>query len=259
MPNTLLTGYNSADPADTDIDVKIGTTGTLSDRIPLGPGTVVDGDVFVGVGGDPSVVVGAGGTITGEKYALTEEPEFPVITPPPLPDMGTDLSADSTTLTIGPADSGKYTAITLSGGGGAGVLEIDGGDVALHITGNIDVGNGCEVIVREGSSLTIYADGDLYADNSMGFNNEPGNVEDFALYGTGEGEQEFALKAKSNVFGVVYAPNANITLYPSSEIHGALVGNNVTIKSGGTFYYDEALKALHDVGARFVVQRWYEE
>jgi hypothetical protein len=113
MPKSLVTGYNSADPLDTDIDVKIGTTSTLADRIPLGPGTVVDGDIFVGVGGDPGTVIGAGGTVNGAKFALLEPIEFPVITPPPLPNIGTSLSAKDKTLTIGPADSGTYTDITL--------------------------------------------------------------------------------------------------------------------------------------------------
>ncbi len=257
MPNTLLAGYNSADPTDTDIDVKIGTTSTADDRITLGPGTVVDGDVFVGVDGDPARGIGAGGTVNGEKFALLEEIEFPVITPPPLPKIGTSLSAKDATLTLRPANSGMYTDITLLQ---AGILEITGGSVVLHITGNIDLGNSCEVIVRDGSSLTIYVDGDINADNSMGFNNEAGNVKDFAVYATGTG-QTFNLKAKSIIFGTIYAPNVDITLYPGTEIHGALVGDNVQFKSGTSFYYDEALRdvTVYDEGVYFVVKRWREQ
>lgn len=103
---TLVEGYNSADPIDTDFDLKIGTTSTLADSIPLGPGTVVKGDVFVGVGGDPQTVIGAGGTITGKKYTLDVEPDLPVITPPSLPAMGMALSAKGQTITLGPTGSG---------------------------------------------------------------------------------------------------------------------------------------------------------
>ena len=262
MPNTLVAGYNSADPFDTDFDLKIGTTSTLADRIPLGPGTVVDGDVFVGVGGDPEIVIGPGGTITGKKYSLSIEPVFPTIIPPSLPTTGTGLSATGQTITLGPAESGQYTGIDLSqAGGNPGALEIQGGDVVLHITGDIDMGNGCELIVRPGSSLVIYIDGDISADNSVGFNNEAGNVRDFKLYATGASEQVFSLKAKSSIFGAVYAPNANITLYPSAEMRGAIVGQSVTFKSGAAFYYDEALRenvSANDEGARFIIKRWYE-
>jgi hypothetical protein len=258
MPNALLAGYNSADATDTDFDLTIGTTSTAAGSIPIGPGTVIDGDVFVGVGGDPGTVIGAGGTITGQKYPLLEEPDFPVITPPALTDIGTALSATGTTITLDPTRSGKYTGINLS----SGVLEIQGGDVELYITGNINMGNGCEIIVRPGSSLTLYVDGDIYADNSGGINNQAGNVKDFQLYATGTGEQVFNLKAKSSIFGTVYAPNVDITLYPNAEMRGAIVGKNVTFKSGGTFYYDEALKdnvSIDDVGARFIVKRWRED
>jgi len=263
MPNTKVAAYNSADPKDTDFDLKIGTTSIVSDRIPLGPGTVVDGDVFVGVGGDPESVIGAGGTITGNKYPLSKEPDFPVITPPSLTDMGTPLSAKGETITLSIDDSGTYTGIDLSSSGGnPGVLEIKGGKVVLHITGNIDMGNSCEVIVNPGSSLVIYIDGNVSANNSVGFNNQAGNVRDFQLYTTGTGEQVFDLKAKSSIFGTVYAPNVNITLYPSAEMHGAIIGKSVTFKSGCTFYYDESLRdnlSVYDEAVSFVIKRWREE
>ena len=263
MPNTLVAGYNSQDATDTDFDLKIGTTSTVANSIPIGPGTVIKGDVFVGVGGNPGTVIGAGGTITGQKLTLHEELDFPVITPPTLTDTGTALSATGATITLDPTGSGTYTGISLSqSGGNQGVLEIQGGDVVLYITGDINMGNGCEVIVRPGSSLTLYVDGNISADNSVGFNNQAGNVRDFQLFATGTDTQEFSLKAKSSIFGTIYAPDVDITLYPSAEMRGAIVGENVTFKSGGTFYYDEALRdnvSIDDVGARFIIKRWREE
>jgi len=260
MPNTLVTGYNSANPTDTDFSVKIGTTSTEADRIPIGPGTVIDADVFVGVGADPATVIGAGGTITGRKYSLVVEVDFPVITAPSLPVTGTALSAKGATIKLAPADSAQYTGIQLAQTAGLpGVLEISGGKVLLHITGDIDIGNGCEVIVNPGSSLIIYIDGNIAADNSLGFNNEAGNVKDFQIYGTGV-DQVFDIKAMSSIFGIIYAPEAQINIYPGGEIRGALVGKDVTFKSGCTFYYDEALRdaTLDDEGVRFVVKRWKE-
>ncbi len=261
MPGSIVDGFNSADPTDSDADLKIGTLSTVADSIPIGPGTVINGDVFVGVGGDPGTVIGAGGTITGRKYALIVEPEQPVISVPPLPDTGTELAAKGATVTLTPAQSGTYTGITLAqAGGSAGILEITGGKVALHITGNIDMGQGCELVIEPGSSLVLYVDGDIYADNSGGLNNQAGNVRDFQIYGTGDGEQVFDLKAKSKIFGTIYAPNADITVYPNGDIAGAIVGRNVTFKSGCTFYYDEALRdvTIEDEGVRFVVKRWQE-
>lgn len=262
MPNTLISGYNSADPTDTDTDVKIGTTATKDDSITLGPGSVVDGDVFVGLGGDPQDVIGAGGTITGQKYALTESVQFPVITVPALPDFGADINVKGAPArTLRPADSGTYKEIKLSSEAGIpGVLVIDEGDVVLHLTGKIDLGNSAEIIVRNGSSLTLYADGDIAAKNSAGFDNENSLTSTLKIFATGEGDQSFELKAKSSVFGVVYAPNTDIELYPGANLYGAIVGKSISIKSGGAFYYDEALRDVSpdDEGVRFVIERWWE-
>jgi len=260
MPKSLVDGYNSSDPFDPYINIKIGTTSTLDGRIPLGPGTVVNGDIFVGVEGDPQDVIGAGGSVNGRKFALLDDIDLPKVTPPPLPDKGKGLQSKSGIITIGPADSGKYANITLENSKVPGGLEITGGRVVLYITGNITMGKGCEVIVRAGSSLVIYVDGDVTTENSTGFNNEAGNIKKFALYATGT-NQTFNLKAKSSIFGVVYAPDVDINMYPGSTVNGAIVGKNITFKSGGSFYYDEALQdaSIYEEAVHFAVTFWQDE
>jgi hypothetical protein len=102
----------------------------------------------------------------------------------------------------------------------------------------------------------------ISADNSVGFNNEAGHVRDFQLYAAGNGDWVLNLKARRSVFGAMYAPNVDITPYPSVEMRGAIVGGNVTFKSGCTFYYGEALRnnvIACDEGGPFVVRRWQEE
>ena len=261
MPNTLITGYNSADPTDTDIDVRIGTTSINDNSITLGPGSVVEGDVFVGADGDPAEVIGAGGTITGQKFTLTEELQFPVITVPALPSLGTDISAKGVTVTMTPADSGIYKEIKLSSKAGIpGVLEITGGRVVLYLTGNIELGNSTEIVVRANSSLVLYAGGNIATGNSAGFVNKNSLTSTLKIFATRQDTQTFELKAKSDVFGLVYAPNADVELYPKSKLYGAIVAGDISIKSNGTFYYDEALRNVSpdDEGAHFVVERWWE-
>ena len=68
------------------------------------------------------------------------------------------------------------------------------------------------------------------------------------------------MKAKSETFGVVYAPNADVELYPKTEIYGAIVAKSISIKSKGIFKYDKALRDVEpdDEGIHFVVERWWE-
>jgi hypothetical protein len=187
---------------------------------------------------------------------------LPQLTPPALPDTGLDLTAMSEIITIGPADSGQYGNISLASSVKAGILEIDGGDVVLYITGNIDLGNSCEIVVKDKSSLTIYLDGDIVSGNgsSIGTENPSKDALTIQLYGTGEGEQNFDIKAKNEWAGVIYAPNANIDLYAKGDVYGAIVADSFEFKNGGNYYYDEALRevSLEDEGVYFVVERWYE-
>ena len=257
---TLIDGYNSADSGDTDTEVQIATNSTLSDSIILNSGVTVDGAVLVGVGGDTEDVIKDLGSSTGLRYSMSEEIEFPAITPPTLPDMG-NINEHGSTRTLGPGDNGEYGSITLKKSNNPGILEIDGGDVVLYITGDIDMGQSCEIVIKPGSSLTIYLDGDLDAGNSNGINNETQIPGDFRLYGTSTGAQDLDLKADSDFYGAVYAPNADIEIKAGGDIYGSFTGDDFEFKAGSNFHYDEALRTadFDDEGVRFVVERWSEQ
>lgn len=259
---TVVDGYNSLDALDADFDVDIGTQSTSDATIILNSGVTVEGDVVVGIGGDPDTVIKDLGATTGDQYAATQNDPLPLITLPALPNKATAISAKDATVTLTPADSGTYTAIDLKNATLPGVLEISGGQVVLHITGDINLGQSCEIIVRNGASLTIYADGDIQCANGSNINTEnpPEAASTFQLYATGDDQQSFDLKAKSEFTGVIYAPNANIQLYAGGDAYGSIVANTFEFKSGGNYHYDEALRKVEtdDQGARFVVKRWYE-
>jgi len=259
--NTVIDGYNSGDPLDTDFNVDIGTQSTADSMIVLNSGVNVKGDVLVGIGGDPDTVIKDLGATTGDQFGGTEKDPLPLVTPPALPDMGTGLTAKSETITITPTENGQYGNISLASSSKAGILEIEG-DVVLYITGNINLGNSCEIIVKDNSSLTIYLDGDIVSGNgsSIGTENPSKDALTIQLYGTGEGEQNFDIKAKNEWVGVIYAPNANIDLYANGDVYGAIVADSFEFKNGGNYYYDEVLRevSLEDEGVYFVVERWYE-
>ena len=259
---TVVDGYNSLDALDTDSDVDIGTQSTSDASIILNKGVTVEGDVIVGIGGNPDTVINDLGATIGEQFSATQNDPLPVIVPPALPNKAAAISAKDTTVTLTPADSGIYTTIDLKNGSAPGVLEITGGEVTLHITGDISLGQSCEIVVRNGASLTIYADGDIQCGNNSNINTEnpPEAASTFQLYATGDDQQSFDLKAKSEFTGVIYAPNANIQLNAGGDAYGSIVANTFEFKSGGNYHYDEALRKVEtdDQGAHFVIKRWHE-
>lgn len=261
---TSINGYNSQDPLDTDTTADIATQSTADSSIALNSGVIVNGDVRVGLGGNPDTAIkDLGATIDGSKYGATTKDPLPQMTAPAeLFYLGTDIAAKGSTVTIGPADNGTYTGITLKSTGVPGVIEIDGGDVELHITGDIEVGQSCEIVIKEGSSLNLYVDGDIHCREGSGINveNPAKEAETLQLYATGEGTQSFDIKAKSEWVGVVYAPNADVDLYAGGDVYGSVVANNFEFKAGGNYHYDKALKdvSVDDFGVRFIIKRWIE-
>lgn len=230
---TMVDGYDSSNPSAGDVPVKIATSSEDEGSISLKPGSSVDGDMLLGIDG-----------------------YYPDVTPPILPAMGA-IDLMEATMDLGPEQSGQYSFVNVKNNG---QIVIDSGDVTLHITGDMWFGQGTELVIREGSSLTVYLDGNLTAGNSSGITNETQIPSNFALYGTGE-DQRFELKAKSDWFGVIYAPNAKITIKAGANIFGAFVSADFECKAGGYIYYDAALQNVSttDIGVMFVVDRWQEE
>ena len=233
---TIVDGYDSSTPGEDDVSANIATTSTDEGSIDLSSGTTVDGEVLVGVEG---------------AY-------LPTITPPSLPDMGA-ITVETGTLTIGTEDSGTYTSIDMKQGT---TLEVGGGgEVILYVTGDIDMGQDSELIIQPGTSLVIYLDGNFYARNSTGINNTTEDSTNFVLYGTGE-EQIIDLKAQSEWYGAVYAPNADLTIRSGADVYGSFITSSFQTTGGGTYiYYDAALQDVSetDVAAYFEVDRWQEE
>lgn len=262
--DTSIDAYNSLDALDTSTDADIATQSILDSSITLNSGVVVNGDVRVGRGGNPDTAIkDLGAEISGATYASPITEPLPEITAPTLFYKGTGISAQGDTVTITPADNGTYTDIDLKSTHDPGVLEISGGDVVLHVTGDIELGNSCEIVIEEGSSLTIYTDADIHCSNGSSINvQNPSKVANtLQIYATGEDDQYFDLKAKTEWVGVVYAPNADVDLYAGGDIYGSVVSNNFELKSGGNLHYDRALKTVdvEDEGVRLVVNRWSEE
>ena len=257
--NVTVDGYNSSDPTDTDVELNIGTLSNESEggSITIGNGSVIEGDVFVGFEGDPTAVIDNGGTINGSEITLPEDTTLQVVTPPTLTDMGTSINAN-VDLTIGPSDSGQYTGISV---GINKTLSVSGGDVTLYVTGDVDMTNGSVIIVESGASLALYLDGDFDADKADGVTNDTGFPINFKLYGTGPGIQQYTLKNGGEVFGLVYAPNADIIFKNNGDLKGAIIANNFDMKNGGTFYYDEALRdvTVNDEDITFEIRMWREE
>ncbi len=265
-PNTTASAYDSQNAGATGLKIQMGTLSTApTPTVVTKPGCVVNGDLFCGVGGDPSATISVDGTLTGKTYALTEEPE---IYTPKIP-LGLtakpDLHTYGKTITFTDANSGIYGTISIDNGSGNYGKLVISGNVTLAVTNFMFLGEGAEIYVNEGSTLIMYLASNFITENSSsitygGAVPDPSHIQ---IYGTRTGTpQIWTLKAKTSLCGVIYAPNANINLQAGKNMYGAIVGNsvNIDVQTGFSFYFDvNLLRATNlALGGGFRTNRWKE-
>lgn len=248
-------GYNSSDPTETDVDAKIGSQSTESNVVDIKTNSNINADIFISQNGSPDTIIKSMDqlNINGDVFYLSSDLYLPPISPPDYTASNGSISGKN--ITLNTSDSGKYDGISISNNG---TLSING-NVTLYVTGDIDLNNNAEIEINNNSSLKLYFDGDIDASNSSGFNNTteiPANLE---IYGTGT-DQDIDIKNSADIYGVVYAPNAEMTVHNKVDAYGSFIVKEFELKNGGEVYYDKALRQIteNDDLVRFTVTRWKE-
>lgn len=241
----------------------VGTNSTKKNTIDLKKGVTVKGDLVVGVGGGPDVIIidKKDVSILGETYALSEPYYFPSVVVPSfleaLPSSGT--LKGGVTIT----QSARYEKIDIKGGKKkAEVLTIDG-PVNLYITGDFTVGNSAGIQINTANPeayVNVYVDGKVDFKNGSEINNQGKSAKDLKIYGLNNCK-DIDLKNTSNFYGAVYAPDAKVTVHNSAEFYGPIVAKEFEQKSKGDFFYDAALRETEedDAAVHFTVKRWRED
>lgn len=234
---------------------KLATNSTTPDSIVLKAGVTIPGDIVIGPGGNPDTVINDKSTtvITGTTYPSEMSMQFPSVIVP------ADLLALAPTAYVndpcGITGDVRYNGMTI-----AGYQQVVG-ITRLFIDGKMTMGNGAELYMAPGSSLTVYLNGNMEDKNSAGITNATNDATKFLLYATDNCTQ-VDLKAKTDFYGAVYAPNATLTIYNNGDLYGAYVGNqNVEMKNSGGFYFDTRLLSvfMSDQQHYLGIERWWED
>lgn len=268
--NAAVDSYNSNNGAyhPTTNRRDRGTAGSLlieADAVDIGNGNIW-GYIATG-GGDPSV--GSTGSIRGadteagvridwSRVARDFYADFPPVTMPSGAGALTELPAgNNKNIGIpGVITTYRLSELTLRN---SHTLNING-PVVLQVTGDIDVKG--TLNVNATGSVTIYADGDINVGGNgmVNLTNIPSKM---ILYGTNSTElgQEIKLHGNGAVSGVVYAPNALLSLKGggnSGEMFGAVVAFRIFMNGNYAFHYDEALDDFGGGRPTFRLRNWQE-
>jgi hypothetical protein len=257
---TSITAYNQG--AD-DPPLQIGTNSTDSGAVTCKTGVTIDGDIVIGPGGDPDVVINdtTEASITGETYPSLIKNKTPQINvPQALRDMFSSGPIDSSTTL---SSSAKYDNINLTGASGdpnkVDKVTVDG-NVKIYVTGDLRLGNGDEVEIQANASLIVFLGGNLYIDNSGSINNLTKDPKKLKIYGL-DTCTNIDFKNSGVFYGAIYAPEADIHLYNGFNVYGAVVGKSFTQDVDANFFYDMLLRKIDasEIGVHMVIKRWSEQ
>jgi hypothetical protein len=233
------------------IPLKIGTTNNpnSSSQISLMPNSVVDGDILLGQGGIPSLVIGPGATYNN-IYAVATDYDLPM---PTVPDWLSSMPNQGSKSNPASITTGQYTNLSL---GNSQTLHVTG-DVVLYLTGKITLGNDAKIVVDPCSSLTIYLTGSFEGKYGAGVTNDTHDSTSFMLYGLAS--NDINIKNSDEFYGVVYAPNAYVEIYNGVKVQGSVIARKYKQDNSAKFTYDAKLRNITDVNmARFVPTHWRE-
>lgn len=149
-------------------------------------------------------------------------------------------------------------------------LTISGGDVALFVDGdlNLGTGGGEGLIIDDDSTLTIFVTGKTLVSSaiSMDATNSVNNDGDpiFSIYSSKEdkkNETGVVVNGGANLVANVYAPYANVSVNSGGGVFGAFRGKTLDVYGDGTLAIDEGLNKKSSDGkaseSEFV--SWQEE
>lgn len=243
--------------ADGD-NLKVGTNSITENSLGLDASVTINGDIAVGVGGDPDTVIQAknDATIAGSVYALPEEQVFPIIDVPPVLKTATSLGNISTSATI--AASAKYDQVYI---GNSGVIMIDG-PVTLYVPGDIILDNAAQLQVNDANpdaSLTLYLGGNLILKNGGFINNLTKDPKRLKIFGL-DSCHSIDFRTACEFYGAIYAPNADVRSHNSVQIYGSIIANTFIQDVSANLWYDASLRdvSYNDIGVRFVIDHWFE-
>lgn len=183
------------------------------------------------------------------------QPQFDEIVP-----SGSGSALPGGTVTLGNAGAtvpAFYYASELALAG-ADVLTIDG-PVVLAISGNVAISDTAKIRITATGSLRLHLTGTLGL-NGNGIENDTNLPKKLVIISTTNSQPNYGMATNTPFCGVIYAPGANLTVYNSQTIFGALVARSVTFNASPVLHYDVALRTteIEGVDAPFTVVDWRE-
>jgi hypothetical protein len=179
-----------------------------------------------------TVSIGSAVTVTGVTTAAAAKKVFTPITLPAIASAAATTAG--TSATIGPGNfhirailTTERSTVTLKG---PAVIVAD----SLHTVSNSNI-----KIDSTGGPVTLYCTGSFMMDSNTGVTATSGIPSDFQVNITGASAAK--LSSNTTLYGVVYAPNATLSLDANIDFYGSVVAKKIIQDSNCRVHFDESL------------------
>jgi len=251
------------DPSKRQQNGDIATDGNLIDA----GNAQIYGDVATNSG-----TVSGAANITGvERTDFYQEP-IPVADPTwlsinPNPSTVTNSATLTGSATKGTASS-RYvlSEIALSGNKTLTLAGNPDGSptyIEVHVTGDVSVTGGSQIILQPGVSATIYFDGnvDVGGNGIINSNNQPNDLQLYGVKPSDNSSKHVNLGGNGQISAAVYAPDHDVTINgggTSGHVFGSVVGKTVVMTGVTNLHYDEAASSSGMINSYKIVS-WFED
>lgn len=199
------------------------------------------GDAIAGMNHTTTVLGNA--FVTGSTTPATADVEFPTITVPTYTSYGNVTFSSNTTIassdrTYGTLRVGSNKTLTING-------------PANFVISNLTMNSGSQIVINDTNGpVTFYVlDNFIMNSNSLLY---PASLKpiNFTLNILGDNVinpevnvqlDTIDFDSNSKIWGVVYAPNANVVFDSNFELFGSMMARSLDIDSNASFHFDEAL------------------
>ncbi|MGB0766245.1 MAG: LamG domain-containing protein, partial [Phycisphaeraceae bacterium] len=227
-------------PSNNAESASVSSNATGNDRIKLESHSRVEGNAYIGPGGDPEsgIDVYSFSFLTGQKLEALAPATMPDLNPPSdLPASIGNVTYSSGTTVID-ADR-HFDDLTLSGDA---TLRIQG-EVRIHVNNDFRMSNNSRIVLDSGARLTMWLDDSVELRNNAQLNADSTATDRLTVYVYGNNKR-LRLREDAVMAGSVYV-EGDFRLERDSVFYGrVLAGDDVEITNNAVLHADIALPTL---------------
>lgn len=241
--SALINSYNSTLGAysgtNSGSDASVSTNSTGSDKVELKNSAAIQGNVFVGSGGNPNNVIDASGSaITGQTGALAQNVAFPTVAMPSgLSSSGEFEAKNNSSVTI--SSDKRYSKMEISNNATVNIS----GDITIRVDGKFELKNNGRVIIPSGSSLKLYVGDNVEISNHGKLHDDSASPQRLEVYMVDD-DKKIELKNNTVISGFIYSAN-DLEMSNSAEIFGKImIADDVEMKNDAAIRLDVAMASF---------------